>query len=67
MSREERERSRPERTARACPICGRPASPESYPFCSRRCADIDLNRWLFGGYVIPGAKDREAEDGGGGD
>lgn len=38
--------------AAACPMCGRPRSVEHRPFCSRRCADIDLNRWLSGGYVI---------------
>ena len=44
----------------ACPICGKPALPESRPFCSRRCADVDLNRWLSGRYVIPAV---ENEDG----
>ena len=38
--------------AAACPICGRPRRSEHRPFCSRRCADVDLNRWLSGGYVI---------------
>ena len=38
---------------RACPICGKPADAEAFPFCSRRCADIDLNRWLKGAYAIP--------------
>jgi len=37
-----------------CPICGKPAAEGSRPFCSKRCADIDLNRWLKGGYIIPG-------------
>ena len=39
----------------ACPICSKPASAEHRPFCSRRCADVDLQRWLSGGYVVPGA------------
>jgi hypothetical protein len=39
---------------RPCPICGKPSSQASHPFCSARCADIDLNRWLSGSYVIPG-------------
>ena len=39
---------------RACPICGKPRDKRYDPFCSRRCADIDLHRWLKGGYVIPG-------------
>lgn len=37
-----------------CPICGRPTVHEYRPFCSRRCADIDLARWLRGQYSIPG-------------
>ena len=35
---------------------------EAYPFCSRRCANVDLNRWLSGTYVIPAAEDEPAED-----
>jgi endogenous inhibitor of DNA gyrase (YacG/DUF329 family) len=51
------------RHSRKCPICGGAATAESKPFCSRRCADIDLNRWLSGAYAIPGAEldDVEAE------
>lgn len=38
-----------------CPICGKPAADDRLkPFCSKRCADIDLGRWLKGGYAIPG-------------
>ncbi|MEG6508602.1 DNA gyrase inhibitor YacG [Methyloligella sp. 2.7D] len=37
-----------------CPICGKPQSPDHRPFCSKRCADVDLNRWLSGRYAIPG-------------
>ena len=48
--------------AHSCPICGKPVDPEFKPFCSRRCGDIDLNRWLSGVYAIP-AKDDEDEDG----
>jgi endogenous inhibitor of DNA gyrase (YacG/DUF329 family) len=45
-----------------CSICGRPAEYDYRPFCSRRCADVDLSRWLRGVYAIP---DRtESEDGG---
>jgi endogenous inhibitor of DNA gyrase (YacG/DUF329 family) len=36
-----------------CPICRKAASPEYRPFCSRRCADVDLGRWLTGGYALP--------------
>lgn len=37
-----------------CPICKRATTAEYRPFCSRRCADVDLGRWLTGGYAIPG-------------
>jgi uncharacterized protein len=37
-----------------CPICGKPADPAHRPFCSKRCAEIDLGRWLKGGYAVPG-------------
>ena len=37
-----------------CPICNRPSVPSASPFCSRRCAEVDLGRWLTGGYVVPG-------------
>jgi endogenous inhibitor of DNA gyrase (YacG/DUF329 family) len=50
------------RPAPSCPICGKPADPAIRPFCSKRCADIDLNRWLKGVYAVP-AKDDEDEDG----
>ncbi|MBL4894293.1 MAG: DNA gyrase inhibitor YacG [Emcibacter sp.] len=40
-----------------CPICEKnPAMPKYHPFCSDRCADVDLGRWLKGNYVIPGEK-----------
>lgn len=38
---------------RPCPICGRPATDAMRPFCSKRCADVDLHRWLGGRYAIP--------------
>jgi endogenous inhibitor of DNA gyrase (YacG/DUF329 family) len=37
-----------------CPICRKPADSAYRPFCSRRCADVDLGRWLTGSYAIPG-------------
>ena len=46
-----------------CPICGRPVETAFKPFCSKRCADIDLNRWLGGVYAIPAAEPDEDEDG----
>ena len=39
-----------------CPICAKPADDRFKPFCSKRCADIDLGRWLKGGYAIPGTQ-----------
>jgi len=39
-----------------CPICGKPTAPDHQPFCSARCADVDLHRWLAGRYVLPGAE-----------
>ncbi|HEX8165987.1 MAG TPA: DNA gyrase inhibitor YacG [Beijerinckiaceae bacterium] len=42
-----------------CPICGKPTKPASRPFCSRRCADVDLHRWLSGAYVVPAAEDED--------
>ncbi|MGV6873671.1 DNA gyrase inhibitor YacG [Pseudochelatococcus sp. B33] len=45
-----------------CPICGKPTELRWRPFCSRRCADIDLHRWLSGGYAIP-ASDTPPKDG----
>jgi hypothetical protein len=39
---------------KSCPICGKPASEANKPFCSPRCRDVDLNRWLSGSYTIPG-------------
>ena len=38
----------------SCPICLKPSDPKYRPFCSRRCADLDLGRWLRGVYVLPG-------------
>jgi endogenous inhibitor of DNA gyrase (YacG/DUF329 family) len=57
----------PLRPARKCPICGKPAVRAFYPFDSKRCADIDLGRWLTGKYVIPGSEATAANDAEGGD
>ena len=46
--------AKPTRRGR-CPVCGQPESNENRPFCSRRCADVDLGRWLTGQYRVPGA------------
>lgn len=54
----------PLRPPRPCPICGKPSVREFYPFDSRRCADVDLHRWLSGSYAIPAeeAHDPPTED-----
>lgn len=46
----------------SCPICGKETDPKYRPFCSRRCADIDLGRWLTGSYVIPGEAVEDADN-----
>jgi uncharacterized protein len=48
------------RPVAACPICGAPAKERSWPFCSARCADVDLQRWLSGTYAIPAAASGES-------
>ena len=47
------------RTPSRCPICGRPSTERYRPFCSRRCADVDLARWLRGSYAIPDTDEDE--------
>jgi endogenous inhibitor of DNA gyrase (YacG/DUF329 family) len=44
---------------RRCPVCSRPAAEASRPFCSPRCRDVDLHRWLSGSYVIPATEGDE--------
>ena len=39
-----------------CPICGKPRQAEHTPFCSARCRDRDLVKWLDEGYALPGPK-----------
>ncbi|MET0942136.1 MAG: DNA gyrase inhibitor YacG [Mesorhizobium sp.] len=51
----------PLRVKHPCPQCGKPSVRESYPFCSKRCKHIDLNRWFSGSYVIPGREEDEPE------
>lgn len=45
-----------------CAICGKPATPTNRPFCSVRCANVDLGRWLTGQYVVPGPPQELDED-----
>ena len=47
-----------------CPICGKPVDPNFKPFCSERCRQVDLNRWLSGTYRIAGSeRSGDGEDG----
>ena len=52
----------PSRPPARCPICGQPSTSDARPFCSRRCKDVDLGRWLSGSYRIAGGG--TDEDGG---
>ena len=45
-----------------CPICGKPSVASFRPFCSKRCSDVDLQRWLSGRYAIPAVEDDEDRD-----
>lgn len=47
---------------RRCPTCGHPTAARFRPFCSRRCADIDLGRWLRGEYRIASDDEGKADD-----
>ncbi|WP_128254278.1 DNA gyrase inhibitor YacG [Falsirhodobacter deserti] len=46
----------------SCPICGKEADAKYRPFCSRRCADVDLARWLNGSYALPATEDEPPEE-----
>ena len=48
-----------------CPVCEKRTDPAYRPFCSRRCADVDLGRWLTGAYAIPSAEEDEPGEGAG--
>jgi endogenous inhibitor of DNA gyrase (YacG/DUF329 family) len=48
--------------AAPCPTCGKPGVPAFRPFCSKRCADVDLQRWFTGRYAIPVVDDEAAVD-----
>ena len=52
----------PEAPRRPCPICGKSAVDAFRPFCSRRCADVDLNRWFSGVYAVPVTDDEEEDE-----
>ncbi len=50
------------RPIRPCPICQKPSKQKYHPFCSARCADIDLHRWLGGQYSVPAVEPPDFED-----
>ena len=52
----------PLRKALPCPECRRPSTRENYPFCSDRCRNLDLSRWLKGSYASPVADDEAKAD-----
>jgi uncharacterized protein len=51
------------RPRKKCPICGKPAEQATRPFCSDRCKEVDLYRWLSGSYAIAGRSEDDDEDG----
>ena len=46
----------------SCPICGKQPVATYRPFCSKRCADVDLGRWLNGSYGVPSTDPDDAEE-----
>jgi endogenous inhibitor of DNA gyrase (YacG/DUF329 family) len=52
---------RPQPAGPRCPICKQPVAEAHKPFCSKRCADIDLHRWLAGVYRVPTSEKPEEE------
>ena len=46
----------------SCPICSKPAVQKYRPFCSRRCADLDLGKWLTGAYAVPSDDPEDLEE-----
>jgi uncharacterized protein len=50
---------------RPCPICKKTSQVKYHPFCSNRCAQVDLGRWLTGSYAVPVVEDDDRPDDGG--
>lgn len=44
-----------------CPICKKPADARYRPFCSKRCADVDLGKWFSGNYAVPSTDPEDIE------
>ncbi len=51
-----------DKRASTCPICGRRSAEAFRPFCTARCQEVDLGRWLTGVYRIPGPPAELDED-----
>lgn len=49
--------------SKSCPICGKPTDQAFRPFCSKRCADVDLQRWFAGTYAVPATEDDRPSEG----
>lgn len=56
-----------QKRVRRCPICKAAAEAAFMPFCSKRCADVDLGKWFTDAYVVPGAADDDEDARGGPD
>lgn len=50
------------RTPRPCPVCKKMSLAKYFPFCSQRCSNLDLHRWLNGVYGIPSAEPADFGD-----
>lgn len=53
---------KPRKNVARCPICKEPTDPDYRPFCSRRCADVDLGRWMNGVYAVPAAEEEDPDE-----
>ena len=51
----------PKGAKRTCPMCNKPENPDFRPFCSKRCADLDLGKWLKEDYRIPTTEEADLE------
>ncbi|WP_343502675.1 DNA gyrase inhibitor YacG [Alloyangia pacifica] len=46
----------------SCPICAKPTDAKYRPFCSKRCADVDLAKWMSGSYAVPSDDPQDVEE-----
>ena len=46
----------------SCPICSKEQDAKYRPFCSRRCADVDLSKWMTGGYAVPSTDPQDIDE-----